>query len=257
MTHYYQTKQAGGFLQAAGSGPMGFAIPAALAAKLVNPERPVVAVCGDGGFAMTMNGLMSAIEQDIPIIVVVFNNNALGWVHHGGGRSPRNSRISIMPRSPARWGARASGSPNPRRWRRRCARRLRAGADGDRRAHIDGGVVRAILRRRWRRRLRRGGGRGGVGRCVRGGVLKGGLVGSRRRRHPRCFAPTLDQAQGRLSPASRERCTGMVRPLRRRGLGGSEWTRRPGRRTGQGSRQCPYRCPSGAHPGEPPGHPSR
>jgi acetolactate synthase-1/2/3 large subunit len=85
MTHYYQTKQAGGFLQAAGSGPMGFAIPAALAAKLVHPDRPVVAVCGDGGFAMTMNGLMTGIEQDIPIIVVVFNNQALGWVLHGGG----------------------------------------------------------------------------------------------------------------------------------------------------------------------------
>jgi acetolactate synthase-1/2/3 large subunit len=85
MTHYYQTKKAGGFLQAAGSGPMGFAIPAALAAKLVNPNSPVVAVCGDGGFAMTMNGLMSAIEHDIPITVVVFNNNALGWVHHGSG----------------------------------------------------------------------------------------------------------------------------------------------------------------------------
>ncbi|HEX3990811.1 MAG TPA: thiamine pyrophosphate-binding protein [Acetobacteraceae bacterium] len=85
MTHYYQTKKAGGFLQAAGSGPMGFAIPAALAAKLVNPNSPVVAVCGDGGFAMTMNGLMSAIEHDIPITVVIFNNNALGWVHHGAG----------------------------------------------------------------------------------------------------------------------------------------------------------------------------
>ena len=85
MTHFYQTKQSGGFLQAAGSGPMGFAIPAALAAKLVHPDRPVVAVCGDGGFAMTMNGLMTAIEQDIPIINVVFNNQALGWVLHGGG----------------------------------------------------------------------------------------------------------------------------------------------------------------------------
>jgi acetolactate synthase I/II/III large subunit len=85
MTHFYQTKQAGGFLQAAGSGPMGFAIPAALGAKLVHPDRPAVAVCGDGGFAMTMNGLMTALEQDIPIIVVVFNNNALGWVYHGSG----------------------------------------------------------------------------------------------------------------------------------------------------------------------------
>ncbi len=85
MTHFYQTKSAEGFLQAAGSGPMGFAIPAALGAKLVHPDRPVVAVCGDGGFAMTMNGLMTAVEQDIPIITVVFNNKALGWVLHGSG----------------------------------------------------------------------------------------------------------------------------------------------------------------------------
>jgi acetolactate synthase-1/2/3 large subunit len=85
MTHFYQTKAPGGFLQAAGSGPMGFGIPAALAAKLVHPDRPVVAVCGDGGFAMTMNGLMTAIEHDIPIVVVVSNNRALGWVLHGSG----------------------------------------------------------------------------------------------------------------------------------------------------------------------------
>ncbi len=85
MTHFYQTKAAGGFLQAAGSGPMGFGIPAALAAKLVYRDRPVVACVGDGGFAMTMNGLMTAIEHDIPITVVVFNNKALGWVLHGSG----------------------------------------------------------------------------------------------------------------------------------------------------------------------------
>jgi acetolactate synthase-1/2/3 large subunit len=85
MTHFYQTKRHEGFLQAAGSGPMGFGIPAALGAKLVHPDRPVVAVCGDGGFAMTMNGLMTAIEQDIPIVTVVFNNKALGWVLHGSG----------------------------------------------------------------------------------------------------------------------------------------------------------------------------
>jgi acetolactate synthase-1/2/3 large subunit len=85
MTHFYQTKRHEGFLQAAGAGPMGFGIPAALGAKLVHPDRPVVAVVGDGGFAMTMNGLMTAVEQDIPIITVVFNNKALGWVLHGSG----------------------------------------------------------------------------------------------------------------------------------------------------------------------------
>lgn len=85
MTHFYQTRKAGGFLQAAGAGPMGFAIPAALGAKLLHPDRTVVAVCGDGGFAMTMNGLMSALECKIPIAVVVLNNHALGWVLHASG----------------------------------------------------------------------------------------------------------------------------------------------------------------------------
>jgi len=85
MTHFYQTRSPNGFLQAAGAGPMGFGIPAALAAKLVHPERTVVAICGDGGFAMTMNGMMTAVEHNIPIVNVVFNNKALGWVLHGGG----------------------------------------------------------------------------------------------------------------------------------------------------------------------------
>jgi acetolactate synthase-1/2/3 large subunit len=42
-----------------------------------------VAVCGDGGFAIGMNGLMTAIDEDLPITVVVLNNQALGWVKHG------------------------------------------------------------------------------------------------------------------------------------------------------------------------------
>ncbi|WPB83806.1 thiamine pyrophosphate-binding protein [Sediminicoccus rosea] len=85
MMRFLQARRAGHFLQAAGAGPMGFAIPAALAAKLIHPERQVVAVCGDGGFAMTMNGLMTALEHDLPIVVVVFNNSALGWSLHSRG----------------------------------------------------------------------------------------------------------------------------------------------------------------------------
>jgi acetolactate synthase-1/2/3 large subunit len=82
MTHYFQTKAPGTFIQSAGIGAMGYAIPAALGAKLVHPERQVLAVCGDGGFGMTMNGLMTAREEKIPIVTVVFNNSALGWVKH-------------------------------------------------------------------------------------------------------------------------------------------------------------------------------
>lgn len=85
MTHFFQTKGPGTFLQPSGVGGMGYAIPAAMAAKLVHRRRQVVAVCGDGGFAIGMNGLMTAVDQNIPIVNVVFNNGALGWVKHGQG----------------------------------------------------------------------------------------------------------------------------------------------------------------------------
>jgi len=82
MAHYFRTRAPGTFIQSAGVGGMGYAIPAALAAKLVYPDRQAVAFCGDGGFAMTMNGLLTAREEGIPIVVVVMNNSALGWVKH-------------------------------------------------------------------------------------------------------------------------------------------------------------------------------
>jgi acetolactate synthase-1/2/3 large subunit len=94
MTHYFQTRAVGGYLQPAAVGGMGYAIPAALGAKLVFPDRPVVAVCGDGGFAISMNGLMTAREERIPIVVVVFNNSCLGWVLHGQEGRPIASQFA-------------------------------------------------------------------------------------------------------------------------------------------------------------------
>ena len=83
MTHFFQTKSAGTFISPAAIGGMGYAIPAALAARLIYPERQIVAVCGDGGFAMAMNGLMTACEEGIAIVTIILNNRALGWVMHG------------------------------------------------------------------------------------------------------------------------------------------------------------------------------
>ncbi len=83
MTHFFQTRRAGTFISPASIGGMGYAIPAALAAKLIYPDRQVIAVCGDGGFAMAMNGLMTASEEGLSIVTVVLNNRALGWVKHG------------------------------------------------------------------------------------------------------------------------------------------------------------------------------
>jgi acetolactate synthase-1/2/3 large subunit len=88
MQHYFRTKAGMEYLQPAAVGGMGYAIPAALAAKLVFPKRAAVAVCGDGGFGVAMNGMMTAFEEHIPIVNVVFNNSALGWVLHGQGERP-------------------------------------------------------------------------------------------------------------------------------------------------------------------------
>lgn len=85
LVHHFRTKSAGGFLQPASTGSMGYAIPAAMAARFVHPERPVIAVLGDGGFAMSMAGLMTARENDLPLIVIVMNNGILGWVQHVQG----------------------------------------------------------------------------------------------------------------------------------------------------------------------------
>ncbi|OLO37026.1 hypothetical protein BTR23_14915 [Alkalihalophilus pseudofirmus] len=78
--HYLKTKSAGSLISPASAGGMGYSIPAALATKLVNPERKVLSICGDGGFPMTMNGLMTSLEYNLPIVVVIMNNSALGWV---------------------------------------------------------------------------------------------------------------------------------------------------------------------------------
>ena len=69
-------------MQPAGAGGMGYAIPAALGVKAHDPDRTVVAVCGDGGLGMSLAALLSAVEEDLRIVVVVFNNGVLGWVKH-------------------------------------------------------------------------------------------------------------------------------------------------------------------------------
>jgi acetolactate synthase I/II/III large subunit len=95
MTHYFQTKAPGTLLMP-GIGAMGYAVPAALAGRLVFPRRQVIAVTGDGGFSMAVNGLMTARDEKIPIVTVVLNNSALGWVKHGQGNRPIASTFAEM-----------------------------------------------------------------------------------------------------------------------------------------------------------------
>jgi acetolactate synthase-1/2/3 large subunit len=86
MTHYFQSRGAGTVYQPSSIGGMGYALPAAMGAKLAAPDRDCVAVCGDGGFAMTMNALFTAAQYRIPVVTVVLNNSVLGWVKDGQRR---------------------------------------------------------------------------------------------------------------------------------------------------------------------------
>ncbi len=63
-------------------GHMGYAFPAAVAAKLVKPQTDVICFIGDGGFMMTASELATAVKYDVPLLVCLFNDSALSMVKH-------------------------------------------------------------------------------------------------------------------------------------------------------------------------------
>lgn len=68
------------FLTSGGAGTMGFGLPAAIGAQLGCPDRPVLAVVGDGGFQMTLCELATLVTQKLPVKIFVMNNHTLGMV---------------------------------------------------------------------------------------------------------------------------------------------------------------------------------
>lgn len=68
------------FFTSGGLGTMGYAIPAAIGAKIGVPDRQVIAVMGDGGFQMSFNELGTLIQENLKILFLMFNNRRLGMV---------------------------------------------------------------------------------------------------------------------------------------------------------------------------------
>jgi acetolactate synthase I/II/III large subunit len=68
------------WINSGGLGTMGFAVPAAIGAKVGCPDRRVVAIDGDGCFQMTLQELATAVQHDVPVTFCVVNNGALGMV---------------------------------------------------------------------------------------------------------------------------------------------------------------------------------
>jgi acetolactate synthase-1/2/3 large subunit len=77
---FYRTDYRRNWLSSGGAGTMGYGFPAAVGAQLGRPEALVVAIVGDGGFQMTMAELATAVNEKLPLKVVIINNHYLGMV---------------------------------------------------------------------------------------------------------------------------------------------------------------------------------
>ena len=76
----YKTYKPNTFLVDNALASMGAGLPAAMTAKMLNPQRKVLAVVGDGGLMMSVQELETAIRSNIPVVVLVLNDNAYGFI---------------------------------------------------------------------------------------------------------------------------------------------------------------------------------
>jgi acetolactate synthase-1/2/3 large subunit len=79
-SQFYKFSRPRQFINSGGLGTMGFAVPAALGAKVARPDQTVFAIDGDGCFQMTAQELATCAYEDIPIVVGILNNGVLGMV---------------------------------------------------------------------------------------------------------------------------------------------------------------------------------
>ena len=81
-------------LTSGGYSTMGFTVPAAIGARLAQPDRQVVGVAGDGDFLQTMQELAVAVMYDVPVLFVVLNN--AGWLSIKGGQLANFGRAMLV-----------------------------------------------------------------------------------------------------------------------------------------------------------------
>ncbi|MFC4556954.1 pyruvate oxidase [Virgibacillus kekensis] len=61
---------------------MGSGLPGALAGQIANPDKQVVAICGDGGFSMVMHDFITAVKYNLPVKIVILNNSKIGMIKY-------------------------------------------------------------------------------------------------------------------------------------------------------------------------------
>jgi acetolactate synthase I/II/III large subunit len=95
---YYKARKTNSYLTSGGMGTMGYALPAAIGAKIAAPEREVVAVTGDGSFQMTLQELGVVMQERIPVKMVILDNTYLGMVRQWQDSffGQRHSQVDIQ-----------------------------------------------------------------------------------------------------------------------------------------------------------------
>lgn len=76
--YYYMVRQQHTFIMPRGVSPIFYALPAAIGAKVARPEKPCLAICGDGGILPVIGELATIQKYKIPVTILVFNNNSFG-----------------------------------------------------------------------------------------------------------------------------------------------------------------------------------
>lgn len=79
-TQFLELTESKQMLTSGGLGTMGYGFPAAIGAKLGNPDRDVITICGDGGIQMNIQEMATAMVYELPIIICIMNNGYLGNV---------------------------------------------------------------------------------------------------------------------------------------------------------------------------------
>ena len=97
--HYFRCGAPRSWFHPNGFGTLGYAMPAAIGAKIACPGRSVAALAGDGGFLFTVQDLGTAVEQRLALPIILWNNDALGQI--AGDMAARGiPELGVKPRNP-------------------------------------------------------------------------------------------------------------------------------------------------------------
>ncbi|MCI5650169.1 MAG: biosynthetic-type acetolactate synthase large subunit [Fusicatenibacter sp.] len=80
VSQYAEITEKKQLVMSGGLGTMGYGLPGAIGAKIGNPDKPVIAISGDGGMQMNIQEMATAVLEELPIIACIFNNEYLGMV---------------------------------------------------------------------------------------------------------------------------------------------------------------------------------